>query len=41
MAKPTSEDVKKIAHHIHEHSYNWTDGLESYTRMLDEKKVQS
>lgn len=38
MAKPTSEDVKKIAHHIREHSYAWTDGLESYTRMLDEKK---
>ena len=37
MDKPSSDDINKFAHHIHENSYTWTDGLESYTKMLSNK----
>lgn len=37
-AKPTSKVCKNFGSHIKEHSFVWTDGLESYTKMLDEKK---
>lgn len=40
MAKPTSEDCLKFGQHIEENSYAWTDGLESYTRMLQEKQCK-
>lgn len=40
MAKPTSEDCLKFGQHIEENSYAWTDDLESYTRMLQEKQCK-
>lgn len=40
MAKPTSEDCLNFGKHIQKHSYAWTDGLESYTRILQEKQCK-
>lgn len=37
MAKPTSHDIQKFSHYIEDASYTWTDGLESYTKVLNDK----
>jgi len=39
-AKPTSKNCEEFAHYIKNSSYIWTDGLESYSKMLNEKNCK-
>lgn len=38
VAKPTIKDCIEFGRHIEAKSYVWTDGLESYTKMLNDKQ---
>lgn len=37
MERPSMEDLKEISHYIGNSSYVWTDGLQGYSSLLEEK----